>query len=421
MLRQNRVYRILRVAITVIAGVMRYLSLMARARVRFWAPSEKAWDRAHRKTGQAIYRLATHLRGGFVKFGQVVGARADYFPASFIEPLRGLHDQVPGRPFATVRKHVERELGRPIDEVFEHVEELPIAAASLAQVHRGRLKDGREVAIKVQYPEAQRIFPVDLASMRRTMRVARWLNKGLDFRSIANELSEFVTLELDFSREAVSTERVRQAFAGDPRIAIPIVHTELSSSRLLVLEFLEGRRIGDVDALREMGVDLKKLAETVANVYCQMIFEHGFFHGDPHPGNILVRADGTIGLVDFGLAKELPDGFAPGVASMIVKGMAGDSVGALEAARSIGFEVGGQSPEHFQELVRMLMGQYGGTARLLDALKQSPVESVPSHFTIIGRVFLLLNGLSHRLVPGERVIATAVGRTLVQVLAKSAA
>jgi ubiquinone biosynthesis protein len=421
MLRHNRVYRISRTALTVIAGVFRYLFLMARARLPLGKPSEAAWNRAHRKTGRAIYRLATHLRGGFVKFGQIVGSRADYFPAALIEPLSGLHDRVPGRPLSRLRRHVESELGKPLEEVFESIEEMPMAAASLAQVHRARLKSGEDVAVKIQYPEARKIFPVDLSSMRRTMRIIRLLNRNMDLRSIASELAEFVALELDFSREASSTRRVRQAFADDDRVRVPRVYEALSTDRLLVLEFLPGRRIGDVEALKEMGVDLRSTAQRVAQIYCTMIFEHGFFHGDPHPGNLLVDADGTISLLDFGLAKELPQGFAAGVAAMIVKGMSGDATGALEAARSVGFEVGGQSPEHFLQLVQTLMGDYRGAMEMLSALKASPVDQVPTHFAIIGRVFLLLNGLSHRLVPGERVIAAAVATTLASLMARNAA
>lgn len=410
-MRNNRVYRFLRTSLTLIAGVLRYLWLMGRSRLPVFKPGEAAWARANRKTGEAIYNLATSLRGGMVKFGQVVGSRADYFPAEFVEPLSGLHDQVPGRPLSTLRSFVEKQLGRPIDEVFSSVDEQPIAAASLAQVHRATRIDGSDVVLKIQYPEARKIFPIDLASMRRTVRVVHWLNKNIDLRSIAEELSEFVTLELDFSREAESTERVRKSFADDVRVQVPRVHTDLSTDQLLVLDFLPGRRIGDTEALREMGHDLKSTAERVASIYCTMIFEHEFFHGDPHPGNMLVQSDGRIGLIDYGLAKELPEGFARGVAAMIVKTMSGDGEGALQAAREIGFEIGGQNPEEFRKLVLMLMGDYGASD-VIGILRASPLDHVPSHFAIIGRVFMLLNGLSHRLVPGERVIAMVVAKTL---------
>lgn len=417
-MRNNRFYRLFRTTLTLVLGVIRYLWLMFRDRLPFWKPSQATWDRAHRRTGESIYNLATSLRGGMVKFGQIAGSRADFFPSSFVEPLSGLHDQVPGRPFSKLRSYVSEELGQPLDAVFSHIDEAPIAAASLAQVHRARLRDGGDVVIKIQYPEARKIFPIDLASMRRSMRVVHWLNKRIDLRSIADELSEFVAMELDFTREARSTKRARDSFANDARVRIPIVHHDLSTRRILVLDFLPGRRIGDTKALEEMGVSLKATAERVADIYCTMIFEHGFFHGDPHPGNMLIEADGTVGLIDFGLAKELPQGFSAGVAAMIVKSMSGDAEGSLEAARSIGFEVGGQSPQDFKALILMLMGDYG-SASVLGVLKASPLDRVPSHFAIIGRVFLLLNGLSHRLVPDERIIANSIIRSLVAVTAKN--
>ncbi len=403
----------LRVAVTLLAAVMRYRWLMFRDRVGFFRPSPKAWERAHRRTGRAIYRLATGLGGALVKLGQVLGARADVFPEAFVAPLRSLHDQVPARPFRKLRKHVERQLGAPVGERFAHIDDVPLAAASLAQVHRARTLDGQDVAVKVQYPEARRLFPTDLGSLRRAVRVVRWLNKKLDLRALADELAEFVCLELDFAREATSTERIRAAFAGDARVRIPRVVPELSRDRLLVLEFVHGVAISDMDRWRGAGaLEPRAVAERVAGIYCSMIFEHGFFHGDPHPGNLLVQADGTIAVLDFGLAKELPPGFADGAARMIARGMAGDPAGALEAARSIGFEVGGAEPERFVELVKMLMGERGGPKKLAAVLEASPIEKVPSHFALIGRVFILLNGLSHRLVPGERIIAGSVLRQL---------
>lgn len=410
-MRHNRVYRFLRAGVTLIAAVLRYLTLKVRRWIPGLRPTERSWEKAHGKTGRAIYRLATRMGGGFVKLGQVVGARADVLPPALIEPLRGLHDKVPPRPFASLRGHVERQLGRPIGEVFAEVDEQPIAAASLAQVHAARLKSGEKVVIKIQYPEARKLFPVDLGSMRRAVRAVRWLAR-IDLRPLADELRNQVCLELEFDREAASTERIRAAFAGDAGVRIPEVHRALSSDRLLVLEYLEGTPLTDLDGLRARGVDLRRVAGSVARLYATMIFEHGFFHGDPHPGNILVAPDGqTIALLDFGLAKELPPGFADGAATMIVKGMAGDLDGAVAAARSIGFELAGD-PAAFQDLIRAFMGDNDRARNALDALRSASMKGIPSDFTIIGRAFILLNGLSHRLAPGERLIPMAIARQL---------
>lgn len=412
MLRRNRLYRLFRVSFTIWLAAMRYLWLMLRAKLPWVKPSEASWNRAHARTGRAVYRLATRLNGAFVKLGQVLGSRADFFPEAFVGQLRDLHDSVPARPFAKLRKHVERQLGRPISEVFAQISEQPLAAASLAQVHEATLTTGERVVIKVQYPEARKLFPGDLASLRRAVRVVRWLNRSLDLRALADELAEFVVLELEFDREAASTERVRKAFEGNPRVRVPRVHRELSSNGLLVLEYIDGERLTDLERLRELGVDLRAVAESVAGIYVTMIFEHGFFHGDPHPGNLLLCANDAVALLDFGLAKELPEGFADGVAEMIVNAVSGQGERALAAARAIGFQFKTDDPSQLLELMKMLMGDYSSNQRLVEVLKASALESVPSHFALIVRAMVLLNGLSHLLVPKQRIISGTLARTL---------
>lgn len=374
---------------------------------------QASWDRAHAKTGRAIYKLATRLGGAFVKLGQVLGARADVLPPSLVEPLRGLHDRVPARPFAKLKRHVEQELGKPIADVFSHVEPTALAAASLAQVHRATLADGTPVVLKVQYPEARRLFPIDLSSLRRAVRVARWLNRGLDLRVLVDELAHFVCLELDFEREAASTERIR-ANLGDGDVVVPVVH--VATGKLLVLGFLSGTPLSAIDRLRERGIDLRDVARRVAGLYATMIFSHGFFHGDPHPGNILVLDDGRLGLLDFGLAKELPDGFPSAAATMIASAMAGNTASAVAAARSVGFVIADDLAPELLGLVRTLLGSHENPGAILQNLQRGRLE-IPSHFTLIMRTLVILSGVSHTLVPGERVIGGALAAALAPHLA----
>jgi ubiquinone biosynthesis protein len=389
----------------------RYWWLQRRAHA-----SQAAWDRAHAKTGAAIYRLATRLGGALVKLGQVLGARADILPPSFVAPLRGLHDRVPARPFAKLQPHVERELGTPLDAMFAHVEPVALAAASLAQVHRATLVDGTEVVVKIQYPEARRLFPIDLGSLRRAVRVARWLNKKLDLRILVDELAEFVKLELQFDREAESTRRVRENLAGDPTVVVPAVH--FASGKLLVLGFLSGTPLSALDRLRERGVDLRDVATRVAALYATMIFEHGFFHGDPHPGNILVLDDGRLGLIDFGLAKELPPGFNVAAARMIATALGGNTAGALEAARAAGFKLPDEVAPDLVVLARALVGDYQKAGALLQSMHVGKLE-IPSHFTLIIRALVILSGVSHTLVPNERVIGGVLGAALARTMIPS--
>jgi len=415
--RNLRLYRILRTALVIATVAWRYFWLQKRDGWKRWRPTQQAWERAHAKTGTAIYKLATQLGGAFVKLGQVLGARADVMPSALVAPLRGLHDRVPPRPFAKLARHVERELGKPIDEVFAHVEPKALAAASLAQVHRARLVSGEDVALKVQYPEAARLFPIDLGAFRRAVRVARWLNPGLDLRVLVDELAELVTLELDFEREAASTERVRKNLVGDPDVVVPVVHR--ATRKVLVLGFVKGTPLSAPDELRARGVDARDVCRRVAALYAKMIFEHGFFHGDPHPGNILVLDDKRLGLLDFGLAKELPPGFAANAAQLFMATMAGNAAAAVTAARALGFVVADERVPELLVLVRALVGDYQNARDLAQHLRRGSLE-VPSHFTLIIRTLIILNGVSHILAPGERVIPTALVAALSRNLARAA-
>jgi ubiquinone biosynthesis protein len=419
-LRQVRLYRAFRVGLVIAVVALRYGWLQWRGRRRWWRPTAASWQRAHTKTGRAIYRLATKMGGAFIKVGQVLGARGDVLPEPLVAELRGLHDRVPARPLAKLQRHLERELGKPIDEVFDEVVPTALAAASLAQVHRARLRSGDDVVVKIQYPEARKVFPVDTGSLRRAARVARLIDRDLDLRPLADELAELVSLELDFVREAQSTERIRENLAGDRDVVVPRVYHELSTPTLLVLERLSGTPLTAIDQLRERGVDLRALARRLAQLYATMIFEHGFFHGDPHPGNLLVLDDGRIGLLDFGLAKELPPGFGPAAATMIASAMMGDVAGAVRAARSIGFVIGEDSAGELVSLVRALLGDYQNASGLVQNIRRGKLE-IPSHFTLLVRTLIILSGVSHALVPGERVIGGALASALAQTSARQVA
>jgi ubiquinone biosynthesis protein len=408
--REVAAYRIYRVARAVATSVPGYEALLARKWITRRDASDAAWERAHDRAARAIHDLGVDLGGLFVKAAQVAGARADVLPAPFIRRLGRFHDQVPARPFAELAPHVERELGAPLATIFASVEPEPLAAASLAQVHRARLRDGSEVVLKIQYPEAQRLFPVDLASMRRAAAIVGTLQRQIPVRELVGELTYFVGLELDFAREADATERVSKIFAGSSEVRVPYVVREYSTRRLLVLEYLDGIRITDVATLRARGVDLEVLCRQVARLFVRMIFEEEFFHGDPHPGNLLVLQDGRIGLLDHGLSKELPPGFGAGVARLLTSGFAGDAAGAADAARGIGFELDPSSAARLPELIRVLLGQSSDPSAALEAMP----ARVPSHMMLIFRVLILLNGLSHTLAPGRMVVQQELLRAISQ-------
>ncbi len=395
MLRRFRPYRAMRIGLAVAYVFPQYLWLLLRERWRLAVPSPEAWNRVHERAAATIHDLGLHLGGLFIKFCQILGARADVLPAAYVEKLARFHDRVPARPFSELARFADGELGKPASEVFSSIDEEPIAAASLAQVHRATLKTGEQVVIKIQYPEIAKLAPADIKNARRVARLVMLLQKRFDIQSVVREVSKFIELELDFEREARSTRRVADDLADCPDVRVPQVHADVSTKRLLVLEFLDGVQIADVAALERAGHARRDVAGRVARIYAQMLFERGFFHGDPHPGNLLVLEDGRIGLLDFGLAKELPPDFASGVARLLVCAFASDAGGALAAARGLGFEVSGGQPEDLLRLVRAMLGEQAKDTSALDLLGQSSIDKIPEHFGLVVRTLILLNGARH--------------------------
>jgi ubiquinone biosynthesis protein len=399
-LRHLRAYRLLRIGLALAGVLPRYWLLLARERVRKPAPPE-AWTRAHQAAARALRRLALTLEGGLIKAAQVGGARADVLPRPFIDELSQFHDDVPPRPLTALLPMVETELGVPIDTIFARIDPTPLGAASLAQVHRAQLLDGTDVVIKIQYPEARRIIPLDLASLRAVAGLVHRLQNTVDLRSLVNEVTRFVELELDFRREAASTQRLAAMLAARPDVRVPRIIAAYTRDRVLVMEYLDGIQVTRAAALRAAGHRLSDVARRIGALYGAMLFEHGFFHGDPHPGNLLVLPDGRIGLLDFGLCKALPPRFAALVAEMMVAALIGDADASLRAAAALGFDIEAARPENLRGLILGVVGDGDDFATVLGATR---IRRIPNDFALVLRTMLLLNGLSHRLAPGRRLI-----------------
>jgi len=403
-LTRFRLYRALRVALAGARVFPRYWILLARERFGWRAPDAASWDRAHLAAACELRQLALSLAGGFTKAAQIGGARADILPAPFIDVLSQFHDAVPPRPFDTLRPVVERDLCAPLDSVFESVEPQALAAASLAQVHRARLKNGDEVVIKIQYPEVRRIIPLDLWMFRQVASLVGRMQSRIDVQSMAVEVTRFIELELDFRREVESTERLGAILADDPDVRVPAVYRELCGDDTIVLEYLEGIQVTRTDEIVAAGHKLSDIARRIGALYGAMIFELGFFHGDPHPGNLLVLPDGRIGLLDFGLCKELPAGFARLVAQMMVSSMIGDTKAALEAAGALGFDTSQMRGESLRSLMLMVIGDSDTDDDAVDVIAGSRLRRIPEDFALVARTLILLNGLSYRLAPRRRLI-----------------
>ena len=259
--------------------------------------------------GIRLREMLDELGPTFVKFGQLLSTRPDIVPPDIIEELRALQDDVRPVPFEEVRVVVERELGLELEKLFLEFDERPIAAASIGQVHAAVLPNGLRVAVKVQRPEAPRQIEADLALLYQAARVIKERVRALDFidaRELVDEFAAQIRGELDYTREGRNAETFRRNFRSDPLVHVPKVFWSYSSDRVLTLEFIDGIQVADLPVDWPTG-RRREVAYRMADAWMAMIFRHGFFHGDPHPANVLVRDDGSIGLVDFGAVGRLTD------------------------------------------------------------------------------------------------------------------
>ena len=251
--------------------------------------------------------LLVDLGPAFIKAGQALSTRPDLVPPVLLEELAQLQDQLPGFDSGLAMACIEEDLSEPIDQVFEQLDLEPISAASLGQVHKGKLKNGQQVAVKVQRPGLREQITLDLYMVRN---IAAWLNRNVrlirsDLVALIDELGKRVFEEMDYINEAENAEKFRKLHLGNPRIAVPRIFHEATSRRVLTMEWIDGVKLTNLNAVRELGIDPDEMIEVGVNCSLQQLLEHGFFHADPHPGNLLALADGRLCYLDFGMMSEV--------------------------------------------------------------------------------------------------------------------
>lgn len=240
----------------------------------------------------------------YIKFGQVLSTRPDLVPVDFTRELSKLQDEVPSFAFNEVSKIIETELGSPPEELFDFIDEIPFASASIGQVHRAGLEDGETVAVKVQRPGIKKIIEVDLEIM---LHLATLMERNIKEMAlyrpvkIVEEFARTLEKEIDYTIEAASMERIDRHFLDDPNIYIPKVYRDTTTERVLTMELVDGIKVSEIERLEEAGLDRKIITARGADFYLKQIFNYGFFHADPHPGNIFILPDNVICLLDFGM------------------------------------------------------------------------------------------------------------------------
>jgi ubiquinone biosynthesis protein len=357
--------------------------------------------------GAHLREMLDELGPTFVKFGQLLSTRPDVVPPDIIVELRGLQDDVRAFPFADVRRVIEADLGQTLERLFLEFDEKPLAAASIGQVHRATLPNGRKVVVKVQRPDAPRQIEADLALLFQAARLTKERVRALDFidaEEIVDEFARTIRQELDYRLEARNAETFYKNFAGHPHVRVPRVYWSYTRARVLTLEFLEGTQLGDLELEAWTLEERRRLSYLIAEAWMTMIFRHGFFHGDPHPANILVVGRDQIGLVDFGLTGKLTDDDMSKLTRLFIDAAAENIEAIPKRLADLGVRYPKELEEAFHAELRELYYRYYG-ARLQEI---DPLQVIREAFSLIYRMNL---HLPTRFVMLDKAIATlgAVG------------
>lgn len=267
-----------------------------------------------------IRLVLSELGPTFIKFGQILSTRPDVIGVELADELSKLQDAAPANPFPEIAKAIEEELGQPLEDLFVDFEEEPIASASIGQVHRARLKNGDWVVVKVRHPGIEEIIRRDLDILTGLAPWAERVPELVNYRPKATiaEFQRVLRRELDFGREERNLQQFGHMFFSDPTVRIPRCYTELSTSRVLTMEYLEGVKLSHTEKIEDAGFDKAEIARRGADLYLKMIFTHGFYHADPHPGNLVVMPGNVIGLMDFGMVGRIDDALREDVDDMLL-------------------------------------------------------------------------------------------------------
>ena len=370
--------------------------------------------------GQHLREMLDELGPTFVKFGQLLSTRPDIVPPDIITELRALQDDVKPFPFSEVERMIAEELELPLEKLFLEFEEQPMAAASIGQVHRAVLPNGRRVAVKVQRPDAPRKIEADLALLYQAARLAKERVRALDFidaRELVDEFARSIRHELDYRQEGRNAQAFHRHFAGHPHVRIPRVYWSYSRQRVLTLEMVEGTQLADIELDDYTLEERNRLATLLTETWMTMIFRNGFFHGDPHPANILVIGPEQIGLVDFGQAGKLSDDDISKMTALFIDA-ASENVDVL--AKRLG-ELGvryerSREAELQAELRELYYKYYGARLAEIDpmqvvreafALIYSQNLRLPTRFVILDKAIATLASVTTELHPDFNVFEVA--------------
>ncbi|HZU86283.1 MAG TPA: AarF/ABC1/UbiB kinase family protein [Anaerolineaceae bacterium] len=373
------------------------------------------------KEAEHLRQALVELGATFIKLGQALSSRPDILPAEYIDELSRLVDEIPPLPFSRMEQVFRAELNCEIEDLFSEFERCPMASASIGQVYAARLKNGQRVVVKIQRPGVVQTIEQDLeilSDMAEFISQNTELGRRYDIPSLVEEFSYRIRLELDYQREGRNADIFRRNFYGDDSVRIPKIYWDVSTARVLTLEEVGGYKINDIQALDAAGLNRRVVAENASRFTLRMIFEFGFFHADPHTGNIFVQPDGTLAIVDFGMVGRLNEKLKRGLLQMSLAVARGDIervVDELLEAGITGKRVRVVALRH--DLERLLEGLYVGTFKEMTATDMTAQImnlaikhelQLPAEMVMLVRLLAISEGIAAQLCPDFHLIEFAV-------------
>lgn len=388
---------------------------------RGWRIKKVSESELHRQEGALLREKLIKLGPTFIKTGQSLATRADLLPVEYIQELAKLQDEVPPFPTEQARAIIESELRAKIDDIFEDFEDQPIAAASLGQVHRARLRTGQVVAIKVQRPGIQEQIEFDISVLRRiARRLDRYPNlvRGVDWQGTLDAFHTTIHEEMDFEQEARNAEMFRTNFARWKEVYVPQIYKIFSTRKLIVMEFIDGLKVTDSEQLTASGQNPHEVVKLLARTYLKQLLEDGFFHADPHPGNLRVMADGRIAFFDFGMVGRLDMKLQSNLINAFFHVVERDVHGLVDDMVRLGFiELSPEDESRFKPIIEGLFNRYLGLRlgdvnfkdlifELAHVIYEFPFK-IPASFTYIVRAVMTLEGIGTQVDPDFRFFEIA--------------
>ncbi len=370
------------------------------------------WEKLWGKIGERYRNTLFELEGLLIKVGQFLSTRADLLPKAFISQIEDLTDKVPPSDWSEIEKILENQWGKALHENFLSIEKTAIASASIGEVYKGVLKDETEVAIKVKRPYIDSIVQTDF----RVLAIIIWfadhfvpIPKGfINFKVLFNELKQVIERELDYTKELDTILFFRERFKDMDVVKIPSVYSELSTSNVLVMEWVEGIRLTDIKAMEQVAVSREELAQRLIKVFLPQWLEPGRFHADPHPGNVLVSLDGKIILLDFGMIGEISKKDAAHFQNLIESFLSKNYSKAVDCLAQLGFLLPEADSRTIEKLLAELISFEPEQLKQMDLLvfkkemndtiQALPIQ-VPTRFVFLGRSFVTIEGIIRNLAP----------------------